>query len=49
MTYFIPPPKSKAKGYVTEIKPIMERLKEAGFFLRQESFENILAQAGELK
>jgi len=41
--------KSKAKGYVTEIKPIMERLKEAGFFLRQELFENILVQAGELK
>lgn len=41
--------KSKSNGYITEIKPIIGRLREAGFFLSQELFEYILAQAGELK
>lgn len=41
--------KSKAKGYIPEIKPVIERLKEAGFFLRQELIEHILAQAGEIE
>ena len=31
------------------IKPIIEQLKESGFFLKQESCDDILAQAGELK
>lgn len=41
--------KSKAKGYINKIKPIMDHLKESGFFLRQELFDDVLEQAGELK
>ena len=41
--------KSKKKGYLAEIKPILERLKEAGFFIRGKLFRNILRLADEVK
>jgi len=40
--------KSKKGGYLTEIKPVLERLKEAGFFLRDELFRSILKLADEV-
>ncbi len=40
--------KSKAKGYVSKLRPILEELKESGFYLRQELLNDILMQADEL-
>ena len=39
--------KAKKEGYLTEIKPILERLKMAGFYLNNQLIAEILKIAGE--
>ena len=39
--------KAKKEGYLTEIKPILERLKMAGFYLNNQLTAEILKIAGE--
>ncbi len=39
--------KSKKEGYISEIKPILERLKEVGFYLSDKIITDILKISGE--
>jgi predicted nucleic acid-binding protein len=41
--------KSKKENHIAEIKPILNRMKKAGFFLSQKLYANILKLAGEDK
>ena len=40
--------KAKKEGFINEIKPILNRLKYSGFFLREKLIADILKLSGEI-
>jgi len=39
---------AKEKGIITEVKPLVERLKEVGFWISEDVYKDILAQSNEV-
>jgi len=39
--------KAKQKGLINELKPVLHRLKDAGFYLREELLVDLLKLSGE--